>query len=167
MRSRSNCNLGVLVFVEEGKPENTAGEKVRLQQEREPTTSTLHCSYSSNFHHDYLYFPNEWDNLLIRRAKQKATLMYKCTNNLAPAYFGNLFAPGISNYDLRDVKGKLLHPKPRTDYLKPATHLAILYADRRDRRKSPGVPGAAIAIFADRRDRRIKSPISGMSDIGD
>ena len=39
--------------------------------------------------------------------------------------------------------------------LKPATHLAILYADHRDRRKSPGVPGAAIAIFADRRDRRI------------
>ena len=51
--------------------------------------------------------------------------------------------------------------------LKPATHLAILYADRRDRRKSRGVPGAAIAIFADRRDRRIKSPLSGMSDIGD
>ena len=51
--------------------------------------------------------------------------------------------------------------------LKPATHLAILYADRRDRRKSPGVSGAAIATFADRRDRRIKSPISGMSDIGD
>ena len=48
--------------------------------------------------------------------------------------------------------------------LKPATYLAILYADGRDRRKSPGVPGAAIAIFA---DRRIKSPISGMSDIGD
>ena len=51
--------------------------------------------------------------------------------------------------------------------LKPATHLAILYADRRDGRKSPGVPGAAIAIFADRCDRRIISPISGMSDIGD
>ena len=40
----------------------------------------------------------------------------------------------------------------------------FLYADRR---KSPGVPDAAMAIFADRRDRRIKSPISGMSDIGD
>ena len=50
--------------------------------------------------------------------------------------------------------------------IKPVTHLAILYADRGDRRKSPGVPGAAMAIFADRRDRR-KSPISGMSDIGD
>ena len=48
--------------------------------------------------------------------------------------------------------------------LKPARHLVTLYADRR---KSPSVPGAAIAIFADRRDRRIKSPISDMSDIGD
>ena len=48
--------------------------------------------------------------------------------------------------------------------LNPATHLAILYADRRDRRKSPGVPGAAIAIFV---DRRIKSPISSMSDNDD
>ena len=63
--------------------------------------------------------------------------------------------------------------------LKPATYLAILLslgvpgtaiailAGRRDRRKSPCVPGGAIAIFADRRDRGIKSPISGMSDIGD
>ena len=54
-----------------------------------------------------------------------------------------------------------------SDCLKPATHLVILYADRGDRRKSPGVPGEAIAIFADRHDRRIKLPISGMSDIGD
>ena len=52
-------------------------------------------------------------------------------------------------------------------FFKPATHLAILYADSRDQRKSSSVPTAAIAIFADRRDRRIKSPISGMSDIGD
>ena len=51
--------------------------------------------------------------------------------------------------------------------VKPATHLAILYANRRDRRKWPGVTGAAIAIFADRRDRRVKSPKSGMSYIGD
>ena len=52
-------------------------------------------------------------------------------------------------------------------YFKPATHLAILYADRRDRQKSPGVPSAAIAIFVDRRDRRIKSPLSGILDIGE
>ena len=48
--------------------------------------------------------------------------------------------------------------------LKPVTHLAILYADRCDWRKLPGVPGAAFAIFA---NRRIKLLISGMSDIGD
>ena len=41
--------------------------------------------------------------------------------------------------------------------LKPATHLVILYTDRDDLRKLPGVSGAAITIFADRRDRRIKS----------
>jgi len=44
--------------------------------------------------------------------------MYKCTNNLALAYLCNLFAPRISNYDLRDAKGKWMLPKPRTDYLK-------------------------------------------------
>ena len=44
--------------------------------------------------------------------------MYKCANNLAPAYLCNLFSPRISNYDLRDVNGKLLLPKPRTDFLK-------------------------------------------------
>ena len=32
---------------------------------------------------------------------------------------------------------------------------------------TPGLPGAAIAIFADCRNWRIKSPISGMSQIGD
>ena len=32
-----------------------------------------------------------WDNLSVRRAKQKANLMYKCINNLAPAYLRNLF----------------------------------------------------------------------------
>ena len=59
-----------------------------------------------------------WNNLSIRGTEQKANLMYKCANNLGPAYLCNLFAPRISNYDLRDAKGKLLLPKPRTDYLK-------------------------------------------------
>ena len=43
-------------------------------------------------------------------------------------------------------------PKLTDIPLKPVTHLGILYADRR---KSPGVPVAAMAIFADLRDRRI------------
>ena len=56
-----------------------------------------------------------------------------------------------------------LSPAQKSLCLKPATHLAILYADRRGQRKSPRVPGVAIAIFANRRDRRINSPMSGMS----
>ena len=59
-----------------------------------------------------------WDNLSVRRAKQKANLMYKCINNLAPAYLCNLFAPRTPNYYFRNAKKKLMLPKPRTDYLK-------------------------------------------------
>ena len=57
------------------------------------------------------------------------------------------------------IFGTIQVPEQRPKGLKPAT--------RGGRRKSPGVPGAVMAIFDDRRDRRIKSPISGMSDIGD
>ena len=59
-----------------------------------------------------------WDNLSSSRAKQKANLMYKYINNLAPAYPCNLFVPRIPNYDFRNAEKKLLLPKPRTDYLK-------------------------------------------------
>ena len=59
-----------------------------------------------------------WDNLASRRADQKANLMYKCINNLAPAYLCNLFVPRTSNYDFRNAEKKLLLSKPRTDYLK-------------------------------------------------
>ena len=59
-----------------------------------------------------------WDNLSVRRAKQKANLTYKCINNLAPANLWNLFAPRTLNYYFRNAKKKLMLPKPRTDYLK-------------------------------------------------
>ena len=68
----------------------------------------------------YLLNSLVWDNLSVRRAKQKGAcnLMYKCSNNLAPAYLCNLFAPRTLNYDFRKEKKKLVLPKPRTDYLK-------------------------------------------------
>ena len=44
--------------------------------------------------------------------------MYKCINNLAPAYLCNLFAPRTPNYYFRNAKKTLMLPKPRTDYLK-------------------------------------------------
>ena len=78
-----------------------------------------------------------------------------------------LHAHGLSVANSCIVRCHVTANKSMNASLKPATHLAILYADRRDRRESPGVSVAAIAIFADRRDRRIKSLISGTSDIGD
>ena len=51
----------------------------------------------------------------------------------------------------------------RESLIKPATHLAILCVDRRNRQ----VYSVQQSIFANRRDRRIKSPISGIQDIGD
>ena len=66
----------------------------------------------------YLLNSLGWDNLLIRKAKQKANLMYKRKSNLAPAYLCNLFAPKTPNYYFRNAKKKLVLPKPRTGYLK-------------------------------------------------
>ena len=51
-------------------------------------------------------------------AKQKANLIYKYIDNLAPTYLCNLFAPRTPNYYFRNAKKKLMLPKPRTDYLK-------------------------------------------------
>ena len=45
-----------------------------------------------------------WDNLSVRRAKQKANLMYKCINNLAPAYLCNLFVPRTPYYYFRNAE---------------------------------------------------------------
>ena len=44
--------------------------------------------------------------------------MYKCINDLAPAYLCNWFDLRTSNYYFRNAKKKLMLPKPRTDYLK-------------------------------------------------
>ena len=73
-------------------------------------------SYNTNS--SYLLSSLSWDNLCVRRTKQKANLMYKCVNKLAPNYLCNMFTPRTLSFDLRDASQKLYLPKPRTDYLK-------------------------------------------------
>ena len=51
--------------------------------------------------------PLSWDNLSVRRAKQKANLMYKSVNKLAPVYLCKVFTPRNSSFDLRDARQKL------------------------------------------------------------
>ena len=57
--------------------------------------------------------------LSLRRKKQKALIMYKTLNELAPDYLQCLFTERhVNDYNLRNLEGKLSLPKPNTNYLK-------------------------------------------------
>ena len=90
-------------------------EKLQKLQNRAARVITK-SSYNTNS--SYLLNSLSWDNLSVRRTKQKANLMYKCVNKLAPNYLCNMFTPRTLPFDLRDASQKLYLPKPRTDYLK-------------------------------------------------
>ena len=61
----------------------------------------------------------KWEKLSLRRKKQKALIMYKTLNELAPDYLQCLFTQRhVNDYHLRDLEGKLSLPKPNTNYLK-------------------------------------------------
>ena len=50
-----------------------------------------------------------WGNLSVGGLNKR--LMYKCINNLAPAYLCNLFAPRTPKYYFRNAKKKINGPK--------------------------------------------------------
>ena len=61
----------------------------------------------------------KWEKLSLRRKKQKALIMYKTLNELAPDYLQCLFTQRhVNDYNLRNLEGKLSLPKPNTNYLK-------------------------------------------------
>ena len=61
----------------------------------------------------------KWEKLSLRRKKQKALIMYKTLNELAPDYLQCLFTERhVNDYNLRNLEGKLSLPKPNTNYLK-------------------------------------------------
>lgn len=60
----------------------------------------------------------DWERLSLRREKQKALMMYKIINNLAPEYLQSLFSQHHSVYDTRNSEGRLALSKPNTNYLK-------------------------------------------------
>ena len=75
-----------------------------------------------------------WDGLSVRRATQKANLMHKCINNLAPAYLRNLFTVCLpKNTELLywQRQEKLIVPKPRTDYLKRSLRSMAVLSEAR------------------------------------
>ena len=90
-------------------------EKLQKLQNRAIRVITK-SSYNTNS--SYLLNSLSWDKLSVRRTKQKANLMYKCVNKLAPSNLCNMFTPRALSFDLRDASQKLYLPKPRTDYLR-------------------------------------------------
>ena len=90
-------------------------EKLQKLQNRAARVITK-SSYNTNS--NYLLNSLSWDNLSVRRTKQKANLMYNCVYKLAPNYLCNMFTLRTLSFDLRDASQKLYLPKPRTDHLK-------------------------------------------------
>ena len=67
---------------------------------------------------DHLLSTFDWERLFLRRKKQKALMMIKSVDGLAPEYLQSLFSQRRSVYNLRDSEGKLTLAKPSTNYLK-------------------------------------------------
>ena len=61
-----------------------------------------------------------WGDLITRRQKLKAILMFKTINGLTRAYLQNLFSTRSTQYNLRDSEAKLELPMPHTNYGKCA-----------------------------------------------
>ena len=79
-------------------------EKLQKLQNRAARVITK-SSYNTNS--SYLLNSLSWDKLSVRRTKQKANLMYKCVNKLAPSYLCNMFTPRALSFLLRDASQKL------------------------------------------------------------
>lgn len=91
---------------------------VRNKQKLQSRAARVITKSCYNTNSSYLLNSLSWDNLSVRRTKQKVNLTYKCVNKLAPNYLCNMFTPRTLPFDLRDASQKLYLPKPRTDYLK-------------------------------------------------
>jgi len=58
----------------------------------------------------------KWEKLCLRRKKQKALIIYKTLNGLAPDYLDCLLTQRhVNDYNLRNLEGKLLLPEPNTN----------------------------------------------------
>ena len=55
---------------------------------------------------------------VFRQKKQKALMMYKTMNDLAPEYLQSHFSQSHAAYNLRNCDGRLTLSKPGTSYFK-------------------------------------------------
>ena len=95
----------------------TSADKLQKLQNRAARVLT-YSGYDTDA--DSLIKKLGWKKLDSQRKLQKATMVYKSFNGLAPDYMRPIFVDRSSNtnYVLRDTVGKLVIPGPRTNYLK-------------------------------------------------
>ena len=90
----------------------------KLQRLQNRAARVLTCSsYDSNA--NQLLQQLNRKKLETRRKIQKAEMVYKCLNGLAPDYLSSKFIQRkdiITSYDFRDSENKLAIPLPRTNY---------------------------------------------------
>ena len=91
------------------------GDKLQILQNRAARIITKSPFDASSNH---LLSTLSWERLSLRRKKQKALMMYKTMNDLAPEYLHSLFSQRHSAYNLRNSEGRLTLSKPSTNYLK-------------------------------------------------
>lgn len=83
-------------------------ERNRLQKPQNRVVRVI-TKWSYNTNPCYLFRSAlSWDNLSVRRVKQKTNLIYKCFNKLASVYLCNMFIPRALSFALRQ---KLYQPK--------------------------------------------------------
>ena len=99
-----NCNI-------------TLSKKLQKLQNRAARILT-HSSYDANA--DILLQQLGWRKLESQRQSQKATMVYKSLNDLAPDYLRTKFTDrsSVTTYSLRDTEGKLAIPLPKTNFMK-------------------------------------------------
>ncbi|XP_028412379.1 uncharacterized protein LOC114535622 [Dendronephthya gigantea] len=95
----------------------TLADKLQKLQNRAARVLTF-SSYDTNA--DILLDRLGWKKLSSQRQFQKAVMVYKSLNGLAPQYMGSMFVnrDSVNPYSLRNTNSKLAVPKPRTNYLK-------------------------------------------------
>ena len=92
-------------------------DKLKKIQNRAARVLTS-SSYDTNA--DYFFDKLCWKKLASQRKMAKAIMVYKSLNGLAPDYPSEMFVDrsSITNYALRDTRGKLALLQARTNYLK-------------------------------------------------
>ena len=95
----------------------TLAVKLQKLQNRAARVLTF-SSYDANA--DALIDELGWKKLSFQRQFQKAVMVYKSLNGLAPEYMHSMFVDrdSVNPYSLRNTESKLAVPKPRTNYLK-------------------------------------------------